>query len=148
MAGLPGRPRQRQAAPGNLDHRSVQCTSQDQCRAAGYQPHFTQLFNNALYALRQKEQFSAEAYQLVLEVSTFAPASGGWGIKIQDNGTGIPDAIKDKIMQPFFTTKPAGQGTGLGLSLSYDIIKAYGGQIVIDSIAGVGTNVMLEFPAP
>ncbi|MNR56513.1 Blue-light-activated protein [compost metagenome] len=55
-------------------------------------------------------------------------------ITVKDNGLGIPDAIKDKIMQPFFTTKPTGEGTGLGLSLSYDIVvKAHGGAITIDS---------------
>ena len=54
-------------------------------------------------------------------------------IAIKDNGLGIPDAIKDKIFQPFFTTKPTGQGTGLGLSLSYDIVKAHGGELRAES---------------
>jgi signal transduction histidine kinase len=57
-------------------------------------------------------------------------------ITIKDNGPGIPDAIKDKIFQPFFTTKPTGQGTGLGLSLSYDIVKAHGGEIRMESKVG------------
>jgi signal transduction histidine kinase len=61
-------------------------------------------------------------------------------ISIKDNGPGIPDAIKDKIFQPFFTTKPTGQGTGLGLSLSYDIVKAHGGELAIETAVNKGTN--------
>jgi signal transduction histidine kinase len=73
------------------------------------------------------------------------PPSGGLGvnwieIRITDNGAGIPDSIKDKIFQPFFTTKPTGEGTGLGLSLSYDIItKGHGGELRVDSKEGTGT---------
>jgi len=64
------------------------------------------------------------------------PPSGGRGavvVRVSDNGPGIPDSIKDKIFQPFFTTKPTGQGTGLGLSLSYDIVKAHGGELKVDA---------------
>ena len=67
-------------------------------------------------------------------------------ISISDNGPGIPDAIKDKIFQPFFTTKPAGQGTGLGLSLSYDIVKAHGGEIKVKSHVGEGTTFSIQLP--
>uniref|UniRef100_UPI00359374FC sensor histidine kinase n=1 Tax=Aquiflexum sp. TaxID=1872584 RepID=UPI00359374FC len=67
-------------------------------------------------------------------------------ISIKDNGPGIPDAIKDKIFQPFFTTKPTGQGTGLGLSLSYDIVKAHGGSIKINSLTGPGTEFIINLP--
>jgi len=67
-------------------------------------------------------------------------------IRISDNGSGIPDAIKDKIFQPFFTTKPTGQGTGLGLSLSYDIVKAHGGKVKIESKEGFGTDFIVELP--
>jgi len=67
-------------------------------------------------------------------------------ISIKDNGPGIPDAIKDKIFQPFFTTKPTGEGTGLGLSLSYDIIKAHGGEILLESIEGEGTTFTVSLP--
>jgi ligand-binding sensor domain-containing protein/signal transduction histidine kinase len=67
-------------------------------------------------------------------------------ITISDNGPGIPDAIKSKIFQPFFTTKPTGQGTGLGLSLSYDIVKAHGGEIKVDSQPGLGTTFIILLP--
>ena len=60
-------------------------------------------------------------------------------ITISDNGPGIPDSIKDKIFQPFFTTKPTGQGTGLGLSLSYDIVKAHGGELKVETKEGEGS---------
>jgi signal transduction histidine kinase len=68
-------------------------------------------------------------------------------IEVGDNGAGIPEKIKDKIFQPFFTTKPTGQGTGLGLSLSYDIVKALGGEIRVDSKIGEGTVFAILLPA-
>jgi hypothetical protein len=67
-------------------------------------------------------------------------------ISISDNGPGIPDAIKNKIFQPFFTTKPTGQGTGLGLSLSYDIVKAHGGELKVGSKVGVGSEFIILLP--
>ena len=67
-------------------------------------------------------------------------------ITVSDNGPGIPDDIQDKIFQPFFTTKPTGQGTGLGLSLSYDIIKAHGGELSVKSNPGEGTAFTIKLP--
>ncbi|MEO6357309.1 MAG: HAMP domain-containing sensor histidine kinase, partial [Ferruginibacter sp.] len=67
-------------------------------------------------------------------------------IKVSDNGNGIPQNIVDKIFQPFFTTKPTGQGTGLGLSLSYDIIKAHGGEIKVETKEGEGTTFIINLP--
>src|SRR6476469_3233885 len=67
-------------------------------------------------------------------------------IKVSDNGTGIPQKVVDKIFQPFFTTKPTGQGTGLGLSLSYDIIKAHGGMIRVETREGEGSEFVLQLP--
>jgi len=68
-------------------------------------------------------------------------------ITVRDNGTGIPEDVKDKIMQPFFTTKPTGEGTGLGLSLSYDIIvKGHGGKINVDTAEGEFTEFTISLP--
>jgi signal transduction histidine kinase len=70
-------------------------------------------------------------------------AGGEVQIKIADNGNGIPQKVLDKIFQPFFTTKPTGQGTGLGLSLSYDIIKAHNGEIRVETKEGEGTEFII-----
>jgi signal transduction histidine kinase len=67
-------------------------------------------------------------------------------ISVRDNGLGIPQKVLDKIFQPFFTTKPTGQGTGLGLSLSYDIIKAHGGEIIVETKEGEGTTFIVKIP--
>jgi signal transduction histidine kinase len=105
------------------------------------------LFNNAFYAVKEKQKTAGKDYKPTVEVSTFSPPSGGWGVSVRDNGNGIPDAIKDKIMQPFFTTKPTGEGTGLGLSLSYDIIvKGHGGKIDVKSDVGSATEFTLLLP--
>jgi two-component system NtrC family sensor kinase len=91
------------------------------------------LFTNAFYATHQMQQKSGETYKPMVSVKTILKDKG-IEINVKDNGIGIPEAIKDKIMQPFFTTKPSGEGTGLGLSLSYDIVvKGHGGTITIDS---------------
>jgi signal transduction histidine kinase len=68
-------------------------------------------------------------------------------ISVRDNGNGIPQSIVDKIFQPFFTTKPVGQGTGLGLSLSYDIVKAHGGELRVETKEGEGSEFILVIPA-
>ena len=87
------------------------------------------LFNNAFYAVNQKRKTAGADYKPEVSVSTSAK-DGQVVIKVKDDGIGIPDAIKDKIMQPFFTTKPTGEGTGLGLSLTYDmVVKGHGGKI-------------------
>ena len=110
------------------------------------------LYNNAFYAVQQKQALGIAGYKPTVTVSTSIttmPKSGRVVIvKVRDNGTGIPEEIKDKILQPFFTTKPTGQGTGLGLSLSYDIIvKAHGGKIEIDSKEGEYTEFIISIPA-
>ena len=67
-------------------------------------------------------------------------------ISVRDNGPGIPKKILDKIFQPFFTTKPTGQGTGLGLSLSYDIVKAHGGELKVETKEGKGSEFIILLP--
>lgn len=104
------------------------------------------LFNNAFYAVHEKASLANALYKPLVEVLT-QNQDGNISISIKDNGTGIPSAIKDKIMQPFFTTKPTGQGTGLGLSLSYDIVvKAHGGKLEVTSEAGEGSVFMITLP--
>jgi two-component system NtrC family sensor kinase len=104
------------------------------------------LFNNAFYAVQQKQKTEPVVYKPELKVSTSAD-DNFISIVIRDNGTGMPDAIKEKIMQPFFTTKPTGEGTGLGLSLSYDIVvKGHGGNIKADSSAGEGSAFIIQIP--
>jgi signal transduction histidine kinase len=90
------------------------------------------LINNAFYAVSQKAKENIEGYMPMVEVNT-KRYDDRIEIKVKDNGNGIQDKVKDKIFQPFFTTKPTGQGTGLGLSLSYDIIKAHGGEIKVET---------------
>jgi len=121
------------------------------------------LINNAFYAVNEKKksyELSAMSYEPLVSVTTkrlnSPSGDGGIEITVTDNGSGIPQNIIDKIFQPFFTTKPTGQGTGLGLSLSYDIIKAHGGEIKVEtkeregnpdnSGKGIGTTFIINLP--
>jgi signal transduction histidine kinase/ligand-binding sensor domain-containing protein len=104
------------------------------------------LVNNAFYAVRVKKEKLNGDYEPTVSVDT-RRENGKIYVQISDNGMGIPEAIKQKIFQPFFTTKPAGQGTGLGLSLSYDIVKAQGGNLKVESEEGVGSVFVIELPA-
>ncbi|WP_426671303.1 two-component regulator propeller domain-containing protein [Mucilaginibacter sp. McL0603] len=104
------------------------------------------LFNNAFYAVKQKVKTSGADYKPGVTVTTTS-ANGQVIIKVKDNGVGIPDAIKEKILQPFFTTKPTGEGTGLGLSLSYDIlVKGHSGTLDILSKEGEGSEFIVKLP--
>ncbi len=107
------------------------------------------LFNNAFYAVNEKlrtqgSQLNAD-YKPLVSVHT-KKINGRIEIEVEDNGNGIPHSIKEKIFQPFFTTKPTGQGTGLGLSLSYDIIKAHGGEIKVETKEGEGSEFVIMLP--
>jgi signal transduction histidine kinase len=108
------------------------------------------LYNNAFYALMEKVKAEGGRHKAMLTVSTKRLNSplgdGGIQIRVSDNGPGIPPNIVDKIFQPFFTTKPTGEGTGLGLSLSYDIIKAHRGEIRIETNEGEGSQFIIELP--
>lgn len=106
------------------------------------------LINNAFYAVNQKKRSLAEpaAYEPTVAVST-QRTDRQIIIKVKDNGTGMPDSVKAKIFQPFFTTKPTGQGTGLGLSLAYDIVtKGHGGTLAVESKEGEGTTFVIKLP--
>jgi signal transduction histidine kinase len=104
---------------------------------------FLNLFNNAFYAVTEKKIKSGDGYEPLVSVSS-KKANGIVEIKVDDNGGGISQKVLDKIFQPFFTTKPAGQGTGLGLSLSYDIIKAHGGEIKVETKDGDGSSFIVQ----
>jgi len=120
------------------------------------------LYNNAFYAVNEKTKTpeprpmaGSEEYEPTVTVSTKSikppPGGGGLGglgvlISVKDNGSGIPQKVLDKIFQPFFTTKPTGQGTGLGLSLSYDIVKAHGGELKVETKEGEGSEFIIQLP--
>lgn len=103
------------------------------------------LYNNSFYAVAEKQKQSIEGYEPTVSVRT-KKVNGELEISISDNGNGIPEKVLDKVFQPFFTTKPTGQGTGLGLSLSYDIIKAHQGKISIKNKPGMGAEFIIILP--
>ena len=111
------------------------------------------LITNAFYAVNEKKKAPAlneKNYAPTVTVSTKRISSpsgaGGLQVSVKDNGNGIPQKILDKIFQPFFTTKPTGQGTGLGLSLSYDIVKAHGGELKVETKEGEGSTFIIQLP--
>jgi signal transduction histidine kinase len=101
------------------------------------------LYTNAFYAVAEKRKLRGEDYVPTVLVST-EHVSDYIEIRVRDNGTGVPEKQIDKIFQPFFTTKPTGEGTGLGLSLSYDIIKAHGGELTVNSKEGEFTEFIIH----
>ena len=106
------------------------------------------LITNAFYAVGEKKSAAMandEPYEPLVSLST-KKLEGKVIISVKDNGTGIPKKVIDKIFQPFFTTKPTGQGTGLGLSLSYDIIKSHGGTLKVESTEGEGSEFIISLP--
>ena len=104
------------------------------------------LINNSFYAVDEKKKQQPEGYEPTVSVIT-KKINDKVEIKVIDNGNGIPQKVLDKIFQPFFTTKPTGQGTGLGLSLSYDIIKAHGGELIVANNEGEGAAFVIKLPA-
>ena len=103
------------------------------------------LINNAFYAVNEKSKQTIPAYEPIVVVKT-QRLQDKIEISVKDNGNGIPDSTKEKIFQPFFTTKPTGQGTGLGLSLAYDIVKAHGGDITFHTKKGEGSEFIISVP--
>jgi signal transduction histidine kinase len=103
------------------------------------------LINNAFYAVNEKSKEGTADFKPQVEVAT-QKTEKGIEISVKDNGNGIPDSIKEKIFQPFFTTKPTGQETGLGLSLSYDIVKAHGGELNLKTKESDGSEFTIVLP--
>jgi two-component system NtrC family sensor kinase len=103
------------------------------------------LINNAFYVVDEKKKQNQNGYEPTVSVST-KKTNGKVEIKVSDNGNGISQKVLDKIFQPFFTTKPTGQGTGLGLSLSYDIVKAHNGELKVETKQGDGTSFIIRLP--
>ncbi|HYQ59153.1 MAG TPA: HAMP domain-containing sensor histidine kinase, partial [Draconibacterium sp.] len=109
------------------------------------------LINNAFYAcaerslrlVNEKVKQAENSYRPLVVVQTIKTRNG-IEIRVSDNGPGIPESVKEKIFQPFFTTKPTGQGTGLGLSLSYDIVKAHGGELSLETEPDAGTRFIIK----
>jgi len=103
------------------------------------------LYNNAFYAVNEKKKRLGENYEPTVSVST-KRLDNKVEVRVKDNGSGIPQKVLDKIFQPFFTTKPTGQGTGLGLSLAYDIIKSLGGEIKVETTEGEFSQFVIQLP--
>jgi signal transduction histidine kinase len=103
------------------------------------------LYNNAFYAVNERQKAEGESFKPVVKIQT-KKVDGTVEVVVKDNGNGIPENLINKIFQPFFTTKPTGQGTGLGLSLSYDIIKAHGGEIKVQSKEAQGSEFIVQLP--
>lgn len=104
------------------------------------------LLTNAFHAVQQRQKLQPTGYHPEVTIRT-QRVGQHLEIRVRDNGTGIPEAVKAKIFQPFFTTKPTGEGTGLGLSLSYDIVKkGHGGTIEVESVPEVGTEFIVRIP--
>jgi two-component system NtrC family sensor kinase len=106
---------------------------------------FLNLITNAFYVVGEKKKQQPEGYEPAVSVST-KKIGDKVEVRVKDNGNGIPQKIVDKIFQPFFTTKPTGQGTGLGLSLSYDIVKAHGGELKVETREGEFSIFTIQLP--
>jgi signal transduction histidine kinase len=103
------------------------------------------LINNAFYAVSDRKKHQPDGYKPEVKVTT-EKSGKNIEIRVKDNGNGIPQSVLEKIFQPFFTTKPAGEGTGLGLSLSYDIIKSHGGDLKVGTREGAGSEFIIVLP--
>jgi len=118
----------------------IEVVSQDVTRV------FLNLIGNGFYAAIKRQREANDAFRPVLKVAT-RDLGEAVEIRVRDNGTGIPPEYRDRLFQPFFTTKPTGEGTGLGLSISYDIVtQQHGGTIKVDSEAGEFTEFTIRLP--
>jgi signal transduction histidine kinase len=130
---------------GKAGNGSINIVSQDIGRV------ILNLVTNAFYAVTEKKKQAGDEYEPMVSVSTrkinLTSGSPGVEIQVRDNGNGMPQAVLDKIFQPFFTTKPTGHGTGLGLSMSYDIVtKGHGGTLKVETKEGEGTAFIIQIP--
>ncbi|AII53259.1 ATP-binding protein [Hymenobacter sp. APR13] len=103
------------------------------------------LFTNAFYAVLQRQQAGETGYRPLVHISS-AQHHGSVQVRVRDNGPGIPEEIRGEVFKPFFTTKPLGEGTGLGLSLSYDIVQSHGGTLRVEPVTGQGTEFIVTLP--
>jgi signal transduction histidine kinase len=103
------------------------------------------LISNAFYAVTEKKKQQQVGFEPTVSVST-KKMEDKLLVSVKDNGNGISPNVLDKIFQPFFTTKPTGQGTGLGLSMGYDIVKAHGGELKVETKEGVGSEFIILLP--
>jgi len=103
------------------------------------------LITNAFYAVNERKKLDQKEYEPTVTVTTKKEADKVF-VSVTDNGNGIPKKVIDKIFQPFFTTKPTGEGTGLGLSMSYDIVKAHGGELKVETNEGEGSQFIIILP--
>ena len=119
----------------------------DRGEPAGHTRVFLNIFSNGFYAATRRARNGADTgFVPTLKVST-RDAGEVVKIRVRDNGTGIPAEIRDKLFQPFFTTKPTGEGTGLGLSITYDIVtKQHGGTIAVESEVDASTEFVVTLP--
>jgi len=107
---------------------------------------FLNLFGNGFYAADERRREMGDGFRPVLKVTT-RDLDEAVEIRVRDNGIGIPPELRDKLFQPFFTTKPTGEGTGLGLSISWDIVtQQHGGTIDVDSTLGEFTEFTVRLP--
>ncbi|MFZ1703789.1 MAG: 7TM diverse intracellular signaling domain-containing protein [Saprospiraceae bacterium] len=121
----------------NLPH--IKAVTQDLGRV------FLNLINNAFYTINEKSKLGIDHFKPMLQIAT-SVENNMVLIKVQDNGMGVSASVMDKIFQPFYTTKPTGQGTGLGLSLAFDIVKSHGGELDLISKEGEGTTFTIRLP--
>jgi signal transduction histidine kinase len=125
----------------------IPTTRPDRTCASGHHPGLSQPFRQRIYAATKRQKEGSDAsFKPTLKVST-RDLGEAVEIRVRDNGIGIAPEIKDKLFQPFFTTKPTGEGTGLGLSISYDIVtQQHGGTITVDSRVGEFTEFTVRLP--
>ena len=126
--------------------RLISCGNRSSIPAAGSKSRSSVTLKSGFYAANKRKETGDEGFEPVLTASTKS-LGNKVDIRIRDNGTGIPLEVKEKMFNPFFTTKPAGEGTGLGLSMSHDIVvKQHAGTIDVDTEPGVFTEFIITLP--